>query len=322
MPTHPPAVARDKSTNGRSLPLVLRLVRLWFRLLCGVAPGLADRHAARLFFSPRRQPRRGALRIGGAEGTPFTVRAGADEVACWSHGSGLTVLLVHGWEGTSHDWEQIATAVVAAGYRAVLLDLPAHGLSAGRRTTLPAIVRVLRAVEERVTVSPTGAREPLAAIIGHSFGGAAAALALRDGLAARRAVLIAPVADPPAYISQVAAMLGLSPARKAGMAERIRMVAGVEFPELDAARAARELKIPGLVARTGSFPGSTAAPSPTPGRAPSSSAPAAWATAECCAPEIVARSIDFLGQKAAAGADQHPRIAARQHRGADQALHP
>ncbi|HEU0016702.1 MAG TPA: alpha/beta fold hydrolase [Longimicrobium sp.] len=247
MAAHPAVASQEISTNDRAQPLALHLVRLWFRGLSAVAPRLAERHAARLFFSPRRRPRRPAVRLAGAPGDAFTVRAGGDRVACWSWGRGPAVLFVHGWDGTSHDWEAMAAEVLAAGYRVVLFDLPAHGSSRGRTTALPDIVRVMHAIAHELAPSPGGRFEPLEAVVGHSFGGAAAALALRDGLLARRAVLIAPVADPPAWVHHVAEMFGLDRARTAGMMEHVRRRAGGDLSRVDVVRAAGEIGIPALI---------------------------------------------------------------------------
>ncbi|HWK89621.1 MAG TPA: alpha/beta hydrolase [Longimicrobium sp.] len=248
MSTHPAVAAQEISTNGRSHPLPLRLVRLWFRGLSAVAPEIAEWHAARLFFSPRKRPRRPAVRLEGSPGAAFTVRAGADAVACWSWGRGPTVLFVHGWDGSSHDWEQMAAEVLAAGYRVVLFDLPAHGHSRGRSTALPDIVRIIHAIAHELAPSVNGRFEPLEAVVGHSFGGAAAALALRDGLLARRAVLLAPVADPPGFVYPIAGMLGLDRARTAGMMEHVRRRAGGDLARVDVVRAAAEIAVPALIA--------------------------------------------------------------------------
>jgi pimeloyl-ACP methyl ester carboxylesterase len=75
-----------------------------------------------------------------------------------------------------------------AGFAVVAFDQIGHGLSTGKRTTLPGFADVLTHVGKHYGNA--------AAVIGHSLGGAASMLALADGLAADRAVLIAPAADP------------------------------------------------------------------------------------------------------------------------------
>jgi pimeloyl-ACP methyl ester carboxylesterase len=95
---------------------------------------------------------------------------------------GPTVLLVHGWQGRRSQLVKIAVDLAEHGYRAVTFDGPAHGSSAKKRTTL---VEFSEAVE-------CAARQfgPLYGIVGHSFGAAAVAIAMRKGVCAERAVLI------------------------------------------------------------------------------------------------------------------------------------
>jgi len=87
---------------------------------------------------------------------------------------GPSALLIHGWGSRASHLAALARALTAAGVRCVAFDLPAHGRSAGRTNTLPRSVRAARRVAAALI---DGAP---AAVIGHSFGGTAAALASTD----------------------------------------------------------------------------------------------------------------------------------------------
>ncbi|MET0409629.1 MAG: alpha/beta fold hydrolase [Hyphomicrobium sp.] len=80
-----------------------------------------------------------------------------------------TVLLVHGWTGEASFMTAIAEPIRRAGFRVVLFDLPAHGLSGASSTNL---IDCARATAEI-------AREfgPLNAVVAHSFGGMIALVA-------------------------------------------------------------------------------------------------------------------------------------------------
>ncbi len=88
-----------------------------------------------------------------------------------------------------------------AGYAVVAFDQAAHGKSGGTHTTLPDFTCNLMAVARHFG--------PASAVIGHSLGGAATALALARGLIAERAVLIAPAADPLAAVERFSRFLWL-----------------------------------------------------------------------------------------------------------------
>jgi pimeloyl-ACP methyl ester carboxylesterase len=166
--------------------------RLWalrtvFRTVGPVAPALAARWAESLFCTPPRHQPRPAEEAFLASGSRSTIRWEGGELAVWAWGRGPTVALVHGWGSRAARLGPIASALVAREFRVVAYDGPAHGESTGRFASLPEFARALGAVG-----AVTG---PLHGMVGHSLGGAAVAMALRDGLAARRVVLLAPPAD-------------------------------------------------------------------------------------------------------------------------------
>jgi len=74
-----------------------------------------------------------------------------------------TVLVVHGWTGEASFMTALAEPIRRAGYRVVLFDLPAHGLSGERSTNLIECARA--------TVMVGRQFGPLSAIVAHSFGG-------------------------------------------------------------------------------------------------------------------------------------------------------
>ncbi|MDP8931417.1 MAG: alpha/beta fold hydrolase [Actinomycetota bacterium] len=102
----------------------------------------------------------------------------------YAGGAGRTVVLVHGWSGSAADWRHLAGDLIAAGWRVVVPDLPAHGMTAGRQTDLFVLGRALAAVLGRER--PEG-------VVTHSMGFPATMLALEDGAPApRQIVALAP----------------------------------------------------------------------------------------------------------------------------------
>lgn len=99
------------------------------------------------------------------------------------------VLLVHGWGSRATHLGAIVKALTRAGRACLAFDAPAHGDSPGTATSMPQVIRCLRAV--------VAAHGPVDAVVGHSFGGMAAGLAFADRpqpgplLAARALALVA-----------------------------------------------------------------------------------------------------------------------------------
>lgn len=123
-------------------------------------------------------------------------------------GDGPAVLLAHGWGGCAGHWQHAVVALRAAGYRVVAFDALAHGGSdAGARgagqSSLVEMARSLLACAWHAG--------PIRAVVAHSLGGAAAALAIREGLPVDAAVLIGSPADMGNASARLAWRLGVSP---------------------------------------------------------------------------------------------------------------
>ena len=237
----------QKSTTDRSESTRMRVTRRYFATLAAISPALAEWHAMRVFSTPGPRRLHDPRTIAGVQGVPFRVRSGRRELRCWSYGEGPTLVCVHGWGGCAGDWSPVAEALVSAGFRIVLFDFPGHGASPNGRSTLVSVTRDLHAVAGDVIGARGGSGGPLHAVLAHSFGGAAATLALTEGLPARSLVLVAPVAHPLAYVDATARALGLSSARRDGMVERLRRIAGGDLSRIDVLTAASRIGVPGLV---------------------------------------------------------------------------
>jgi pimeloyl-ACP methyl ester carboxylesterase len=133
----------------------------------------------------------------------------------------------------------IANALAEHGRSVTLFDMPAHGRSSGRTTTLVEMAEAAGAVA-RVTGAPD-------AVVGHSLGAAALVLALRDGLDARTAALLAPVAEPWLFLRRLADLLAFSDARYDGLVAEIERRAGIGIHAVDGATAARSLTPSALI---------------------------------------------------------------------------
>jgi pimeloyl-ACP methyl ester carboxylesterase len=169
----------------------------------------------------------------------FKLELDSHRLAGWSWGEGPLALLVHGWEGSAAHMAPAAARLAGAGFRVVALDMPAHGQSSGRRTSLVHWLRVLRDLPATL-----GAPD---VVVGHSFGATALTHALAEGFPAERAVLIAPPLGPQQFIERAQRFIGLPPHRIPGMVRRLSELVGRDIEEFDASRAAASIAIPGLI---------------------------------------------------------------------------
>jgi pimeloyl-ACP methyl ester carboxylesterase len=232
------AIRRSRSFRTRAL-------RLWFGVGERVAPDAAERQAAALMLTPIRRSGPARIPVPAPDVTcgrqAFTLEADGLRLAGWSWGSGPVVILVHGWQGTATQMAPLASALVRVGYRAVLFDLPAHGSSAGRSTSIPECARALRIVADAVGAGACDA------IIAHSFGATSAIFAMAGGLKTTAVALLAPAAGPAAFIDRYTRLIGLSAARVPGLIRRLEERVGVKLAEIDATQLARSLDAPALI---------------------------------------------------------------------------
>ena len=155
-------------------------------------------------------------------------------------GDGPTVMLLHGWGGSATDMLPAASAFARAGHRAVVFDMPGHGRSPGRESSL---VQFLRAIE-----AVSGALGVPEIIVGHSFGGTAAVLAITElALPVRGAVLFSPAPGPAYYVERFSRTIGLPAERAVGMMRRVVERVGRPVESLDALVAARQVDVPAVI---------------------------------------------------------------------------
>ena len=232
-------VRQQKSTTVRffSAPPAVRVA---FGVLNRAAPALGARWAERIWFTlPRPATPAGAVPVPG--GRPFTVDVDGCRLAGEVWGAGPAVYLMHGWGGHGGQLAAFVEPLVERGHRVVAFDAPSHGRSAPggygpRSSSIPEFASALTAV--------VAAHGPARAVIAHSMGGTAAAVALCDGLRADRVVLLAPMASPVSYARQLAGVLGFGEPTYRRLIARIERRVGAPMRHFDVPEFGRAVAMP------------------------------------------------------------------------------
>ena len=197
-----------------------------------LAPALAVRVATRLFGTPL--PLRW-LQRGGAWGADWRIERWPFEQASLTlyapatAAPGPVVLLVHGWGGQARQLLPLAEVLAQQGLRPLLLEMPAHGRSAGAVSNLPQFARALDYVLARLQHEGQAVR----GVVAHSLGANAAAYVASRSSIAARLVLLAPPASPRAYTRYFAQVFGLSESIRARMQARIEAREGVLMAQFE-----------------------------------------------------------------------------------------
>lgn len=220
-------------------PARVLALRAVFSTVGSVAPGIAARWAESIFCTPPRHAPRSSDEAYLDTGRRFAVRSDGHELVAWEWGEGPLVILVHGWGSRAGRFSAIAGALAGSGFRVLAYDGPAHGRSTGRLASLPEFARALRSVGD--------AAGPVYGLVGHSLGAAAATLALRDGLAAERVVLLAAPADVTRFSTAFADHLRLPPPARAAMQRNLETRLRIRWDELHLPTIARSLRARALL---------------------------------------------------------------------------
>lgn len=234
-------VSTQKSTTVRSNPVPWS-IRAAVSLGSMFAPQHTAERALDLFTTPMSSSRTRAAKaeLGGARMQRIKVAGEAIAIYAWGEvGEQPTVLLSHGWSSFGLRFLPWVQMLRAEGYAVLAFDQPGHGRNSPAKITLPGFADTVLAVGQHFG--------PFAAAIGHSLGGAAIALALRDGLRADRAVLIAPAADGAAASRRFARAIALPEDLRAAMQKRLERQTGREMEALAIHRVAPHLAQPALI---------------------------------------------------------------------------
>ncbi len=229
--------ARRPTLGGRAF----RRTYLTARALGAIHPRLARRALLRLWFTPWVHP--STLRPVtdlSDDLRPWEGRGRGLALAGYTGGEGPTVVLVHGWAGRAADWRHLAHDLITQGWRVVVPDLPGHGRSPGDQTDVFELARgVAVALDQESPV----------AVVTHSMGFPATALALESGAAApARLVALAPGRRMSRALEGFIARARLRPAFVDQLRRGIESRFGADVWEvLDVDRSVPDFTFPGLV---------------------------------------------------------------------------
>ena len=223
-----------------SLPRISTNVR--FAASALLFPELAGAWAERLFLTPPKNADATASALDLIDARSSFIQHKGRAIATWRWGSrdAPAVLLVHGWGGHAAQMRPFVFPLLCAGYRVIAYDQPAHGVSEGHLTGLPDFAEVLAEV--------AGQHGDVQAMIGHSLGATAIALALASGKTRLgRAVLLSPPSDMIGYSRRFARWHWMPEPVRSAMQTAIEERYGVLWENLNMGSLASRLAAQALV---------------------------------------------------------------------------
>jgi pimeloyl-ACP methyl ester carboxylesterase len=202
------------------------------------APAAGSRWAVELWCTPPAVEMSLRMPPGVSPGEPVEAFWDGHRIAGESWGAGPAVFLVHGWGGCRAHLAVFVKPLVEAGHRVIAFDLPSHnesetGEMAQGRTTIVECAEAVRAIVQT--------HGPAHAVVGHSLGAKAAALALAKGAPIERMVFLAPMGDFALYLDLFAHRHGFGPRIRAGLERRLSRRLGTPLFDTDISHVAGRL---------------------------------------------------------------------------------
>lgn len=226
-------------------PMVLKLLRLAFRLGGRLSPTLAGRMAYKLWFTPTRfkMPAREQAVLASAETRYLQINDYRIATYSWqavNQQTPPTVLLVHGWSGRGTQLGSFVQPLLDAGYRVLSFDAPAHGKSSGKQTNLYEVADTLLALQNHFGEFDS--------VITHSFGGPCTATAVQRGFTTQRIVSICPPATTIGLVEKFNKALQVPEKAARKMIRQIEITFGKTiWDDISMINTANTLTMPGLL---------------------------------------------------------------------------
>ncbi|MDP9165106.1 MAG: alpha/beta fold hydrolase [Actinomycetota bacterium] len=226
------------------LPPVAGRVRRLFWWLERFAPPVGSRWAVELWCTPPVLESSLRMPPGVSPGRPIEAYWDGHRVAGEEWGGGPPIYLVHGWGGQRPHLAVFVKPLVEAGYRVVAFDLPSHnesdpGALAPGRTTATECADAIAAVIET--------HGDAYAVIAHSLGANATALAAAQGAPVGRLVLVAPMGDFGLYLDLFAARHNFGRRIRAGLQRGLERRIAMPLQETNMTRIGRRANYPPLL---------------------------------------------------------------------------
>lgn len=154
----------------------------------------------------------------------------------WNAHREKRVLIVHGFESTTYNFDRYIVPLIKKEYEVLAFDAPAHGISGGKRITLPLYVETIKYIHEKFG--------PINAYLAHSFGGLALAHFLETvpNNELMKVVLIAPATETTTAIDSFFNFLHLDKSIRKEFDALIFKKSNVQPDHFSIRRAAKNIK--------------------------------------------------------------------------------
>jgi esterase/lipase len=207
------------------------------QIMGAVLPTKVAESAKKLFLTPRQYPIKTWEEEKEKQGVRVNMSNGLSAIK-WGE-SKRRILLVHGWESRATQMAGYVDGIVAAGFEVFALDGPAHGHSAGTKANPLMFAKAVIQANKEIG--------PFDAIVGHSMGGSAVAIALSEGVTCNKVVLISSPSSIAGVLKRFARYIGLPKKSTENFIHKISDNVGRSAESLNVAELIKSVSSQGLI---------------------------------------------------------------------------
>ena len=218
--------------------------RLKNRIGSVVMPKRVAKSAMKLFLAPKRFEIKDWEKEAEKKGERISLRHDLSAIR-WSPESekktsnNKQILLVHGWESRATQMYGLVKEIIEQGYTVIAVDMPGHGHSKGQTSNAFIFAQTVQYMQEKLG--------HFYAVIGHSMGAGATAIAVGKGLEADKLVLISGPSSIENVLKRFSGFVGLNRHASELFVTFIGKHVGVPASELDATELLQGCNIPTLI---------------------------------------------------------------------------
>jgi pimeloyl-ACP methyl ester carboxylesterase len=222
-----------------------------------IAPSWAAKNASIKFLSPKRYEIKEWEKKAEKVGVRFNLSEGVSAIR-WSQSAMSNegvyneivsndatydgpkqILLVHGWESRATQMYGLVKGLVKQGYSIIAVDMPGHGHSSGDTSNAYLFSQTVKLAQQKLG--------HFHAIIGHSMGAGAAAIAVGKGVKTDKLVLISGPSSIENVLRRFSGFVGLNSNATHKFIEFIGQYVGVPAIEMDATKLLQASDTPTLL---------------------------------------------------------------------------
>lgn len=217
--------------------IAIGLIRARLNIIAVVSKPKAAEAAMKIFSTPFRKSKKSTPPVF-RKGEKLTFKLDGNTIRGyrWNAGKEKKILIVHGFESSSKNFDRYIMPLVKKGCEVLAFDAPAHGGSGGKQVNLLMYVQMLRYIHERYG--------PFQGYLSHSFGGLAVTHFLESVQHDEnvRLALIAPATESTSAIDSFFKVLQLGTDIRKEFDELILTKSGVSPDHYSIRRAIRNIR--------------------------------------------------------------------------------